>query len=852
MNLSPLWREHFEAEEIEAIHWSAVEEARRGPLGYTRAAFLIPSSPRWDPARAAPAGESTLLEGFAFSSGVVNELPGSPDTMKVMAGRGAAGRPGAGLAAWLGGSALALVACHGGPAEECERLFEAEEHERAAMHCEQVFEETGNPRSGALAAQAHHALGQHDEALAWLDRLRGSTEEALLWRLASRIHWQRGDGQRSREAAGRELELRREVGDHGKAADAAYALFYYNWVGGDYRAALAGARESFEEAKAAGDEALQVRGLQALQVVLYEVGDLDRAEAVSRAAAGKLGPGAQDDRARLMVYEGLILLNTGRPRLARDRFERALEVGAAIDEDAFFRSTHLNLAKANLELDDIDRAEGHLEAAWALADPEGRRVAALLFYRARILHSRGRHVEAAAVLDSALEQADDPAWARDLNHLRGEVAEAVEDLEEAEAAYGRAAEMVERMRESLGHDELKAWLLDRERRPLEALFRLQAQGGRNREALATFERAKARAFLDSLVDAATAAEAAENAEQLALTAEARLATLEALLPPLRDSAVTAVLPIDELLEGVGDRHLLLYFHAGDELWKLALVGRRLQATRLAASPAEIYALVHRYLADLEDVVAATALGEILLPGALMPPAGSTLHIVADGELGLLPFAALRRGDRYLIEDYTVVYTPSVNALVGLDRLRRHRYEPPFVLGDPLGDLPAAAVEAAQVAARLGVEALIGEAATLGSLIRSSRAELLHLATHSGLGAAGPWLTLSDHRVTADAVIAGQAAPRLVVLASCASATPRGRGVWGSLGTAFLAAGSQAVLGSLWSIEDAATRELVISFYQEGGATAPAEGLARAQRVAIAAGASPALWAPFVLLGSGEI
>jgi CHAT domain-containing protein len=89
----------------------------------------------------------------------------------------------------------------------------------------------------------------------------------------------------------------------------------------------------------------------------------------------------------------------------------------------------------------------------------------------------------------------------------------------------------------------------------------------------------------------------------------------------------------------------------------------------------------------------------------------------------------------------------------------------------------------------------------------------------------------------------------VVLASCSSGVRPGRQMWGSLGAAFLAAGSHAVLASLWSIEDERARDLVLRFYAEGGASDPAGALARAQRVAIRQGLSPNHWAPFVVFGS---
>ena len=75
-------------------------------------------------------------------------------------------------------------------------------------------------------------------------------------------------------------------------------------------------------------------------------------------------------------------------------------------------------------------------------------------------------------------------------------------------------------------------------------------------------------------------------------------------------------------------------------------------------------------------------------------------------------------------------------------------------------------------------------------------------------------------------------------------------MWGSLGAAFLAAGSRAVVASLWSIEDEPTRQFILRFYDQGGASDPAGALSRVQRAAILAGETPVVWAPFVVFGSG--
>jgi len=267
------------------------------------------------------------------------------------------------------------------------------------------------------------------------------------------------------------------------------------------------------------------------------------------------------------------------------------------------------------------------------------------------------------------------------------------------------------------------------------------------------------------------------------------------------SPVVALRPIDEALGTLRDRHLLLYFEAGDELWLIEAADLRVHAHRLPASLATVRDLAYRFLARPEDLDTAAALGEILLPAGALGEPGSTLHVMTDGVLGDLPFSALRRGGRYLVEDHVVTYVPSVNVLAAIEGRPRGGYGPSVVLADSRGDLPEAAREARDVAARLHTTPRIAGAATLERLRQAARADVLHLATHTGLGPRGPWLALAGGDLAADRVVTEKIAPRLVVLASCASAARRGKGMWGSLGAAFLVAGSQSVLASLWSIED---------------------------------------------------
>jgi CHAT domain-containing protein len=265
--------------------------------------------------------------------------------------------------------------------------------------------------------------------------------------------------------------------------------------------------------------------------------------------------------------------------------------------------------------------------------------------------------------------------------------------------------------------------------------------------------------------------------------------------------------------------------------------------------------VDELLADLDDAAKAAALGRRLLPLELLPPAGETLYVVTDGPLGSLPFAALRIEGRWLVERHPLVFVPSLEALARfLDRPRRIATAGSeggrLLLGDPSDDLPGARQEVLSVAKLLGSRAFLGKEASRRRLFSASSPDLLHLATHGGLAPEGPWLMLADGRLGAAAILRRRRAPRLAVLASCASAARPGQEMWGSLGAFFLAAGSESVVATLYSVPDESTRELVLRFYEEGGLEQPAVALARAQKILLGEGRPASQWAPFVVLGLG--
>jgi CHAT domain-containing protein len=163
-----------------------------------------------------------------------------------------------------------------------------------------------------------------------------------------------------------------------------------------------------------------------------------------------------------------------------------------------------------------------------------------------------------------------------------------------------------------------------------------------------------------------------------------------------------------------------------------------------------------------------------------------------------------------------------------------------VLADPLGDLPGVRSEGERIGKSTGAEVLVGAAASSSSLGASNR-HLLHFATHTGLGVAGPTLVLADRKFSVAGILKDRIHADLVVLAGCHSGSRLEGTAAETLSTAFLRAGSSSVLATLQSVEDGFASEVVRAFYEEDGLEDPAGALTRVQRH-LAHTEAPARWA----------
>jgi len=258
------------------------------------------------------------------------------------------------------------------------------------------------------------------------------------------------------------------------------------------------------------------------------------------------------------------------------------------------------------------------------------------------------------------------------------------------------------------------------------------------------------------------------------------------------------------------------------------------------------------------------LHRLLIPRGL----GETLIIAPHQSLHAIPFHALKDADRFLIEQHTLVYTPSLQVMqLLLADSSTATNGHPLVVGlsqfdAPLSALPATAAETdaiQKVFAGHG-EFLREEQATRQKILdldasgELQKFDVVHFATHAILDRAAPHqsrVVLSDGALTAMDILDLSLNARVVTLSACQTALGKGGAgdEWIGLARAFFYAGARALVASLWHVEDNSMVELIEQFYRHlaQGASA-AMSLRSAQIEMIRAGYSPYQWAALTFSG----
>ena len=588
---------------------------------------------------------------------------------------------------------------------------------------------------------------------------------------------------------------------------------------------------------AVGDEHEGFRSLRRSLVALRDAGEPVRLHNVLYALHRATAAEGLFHAARVIADEDVavtersgLLPNVVEARVSRARLRAmtGLTSAAATDRDSV-RATLTRLAPDarlwfNAHLQQVD-AEARLQA-----DPGG----------------------AIAALDSAAQYF---AQRRNMLRLlptivaRAEARLIHDDVPGAEVDLTHATALLEAQRDSIGRADYRVSMMEGARRVFERLVMLRIAAGKPIEALDYLERGRA-----TLGPGGSTGPTASGA-----------------LGRLRAPPQTTVLD---------------YALVGDTLLTWVATGTTVEFTRRQISRDSLARTIQRVRGALELGGAAeriapdlTRLHEWLVRPviAMVGDSGSSVAVVADGEIAAVPFAALRdSAGTYLIERHPVRFANSFRDVATASATQRDRsvvalFANPDAEGvNGLPPLPEAVDEVNQIAALYEPSrVLLRTGVTRSELLHAlARTDLLHFAGHAVFDADRPERsyvvlapessgTVRDSRLTArEIATANLRRVRLVVLSACETLPARqGRtgGVSG-LAAAMLAGGARGVVGTDWRVDDRLARRLTVAFHRAHRALGDGARALRAAQLEMLQSEdpldrSPASWAGFRYAGN---
>jgi len=233
--------------------------------------------------------------------------------------------------------------------------------------------------------------------------------------------------------------------------------------------------------------------------------------------------------------------------------------------------------------------------------------------------------------------------------------------------------------------------------------------------------------------------------------------------------------------------------------------------------------------------------------------------------------SVRGRDRYLVETFDVAYAPSASVWLQLRRRPRPADHGVVALAPRDRELVGTAEEVSAVASVWGSEALIhlGREATAGALHTAGGSyRIVHLATRGVLDRRNPLFSYvelapelngDDGRLEVHEVYRMTLKTDLLVLTACQTGLGSGSVAdvpngddWVSLVRAFVSAGANNVLATLWAIDDARTAVLAAAVHRHiaaGASYARALALAKRESLRRSDMAAPYYWAGLVLSGA---
>ena len=487
------------------------------------------------------------------------------------------------------------------------------------------------------------------------------------------------------------------------------------------------------------------------------------------------------------------------------------------------------------------------------------------------------------------------------NYERGRIARLEGDLTSAVEHFELAITEIEKQRKTVNTEAGKIGFAGDSQVVYWDMVNAQIELGQLEAAFTYAERAKSRALVDMLAEKEAFGAKGSQRSKLALDAVEMLRmndlenqvysredynrlkkgtrgvaiqTLDA--PKLPDKELASLLTVTSIdLQQLTDtlrpdETLIEFYGYNNEMLAFVLTNGRLSVVAIDAS--SLNGDVAALRKGLQDPAGndyayySNKLFVALLQPVLSKETSNNLIIVPHGVLHYLPFSVLGTPERTVINNYSYRVIPSASVLLFLNRTKEVDSRL-LVLGNPdLNnsdyDLPFAEREALAIAEQKpGARVLVREQATETEVRNAAqRFSQIHIASHGIFDDLVPLnsrLLLSsdqtnDGNLTVSELYDLDLNADIVTLSACETGlgeVSNGDDVIGFT-RGFLFAGAQTIVSSLWKVDDLATMQLMLKFYDELESKPAREALRLAQQHLIENGrAHPYYWAAFQVTGA---
>jgi CHAT domain-containing protein len=484
--------------------------------------------------------------------------------------------------------------------------------------------------------------------------------------------------------------------------------------------------------------------------------------------------------------------------------------------------------------------------------------------------------------------------------------------DEAVKVYKEAVKIVDAMRAAIKVEEFQNGFLTDKQDVYKELILLLLDMGNVEDSFQYAERAKSRSFIDLLgnqkislkndvsqklydgltqqkshiretEEAFAAARSAEK-EKEAKTLREKLVEARSLYqnmlidakeqnPEISNFITVDAITLKELYGLLEDNVALVeYLVTQNELIAWVVAGGEIHSVRVPIAEKDLNALVADYRERIQKIAPvddqAKRLHALLLePLEVFIKGKRMLGIVPHGHLHYISFSSLKNEESYLFERHPLFYSPSASVMQFTFKKKsaRSRDIKVLALGNPdLGDLnydlPLAEMEANSIKWDFPkIDVLTRENATESWLKNNiGDYQIIHVASHGEFDPINPLFSSlkltrdesDDGNFEVNEVFGLDIKADIVTLSACQ--TGLGDLVGGDelvgLNRAFIYAGTNAILSSLWRVSDISTAVLIKHFYRNYGKEDKAESLRKAQLLVKRFYPHPSYWAGFNLTG----